>query len=127
MSFFQNQNDVEVRLCSAVNLAIRARDADQLQSIVLLETPFPPDHQELIGSLQRKYPSSDPRSEEKLTQLVKRTVTETDESEDAEGRPVQSWSAMVTFLVGWMSYLRDMDANNYVLLFQLLSDLQQYV
>lgn len=125
MSFFQNKKDVETRLCAAVNVAIRTRDANQLQTIVLLETPFPPDHVELIGSLQRKYPKSDSTAEERLAQLVRNVVNETAESQDAEGRPVQSWSAMVTFLVGWMTYLRDMDPNDYVELFPLLSDLQQ--
>ena len=125
MSFFRNQNDVETRLCSAVNVAIQAKDANQLQSIVLLETPFPPDHLELIQSLQRKYPQSDSNAEQRLVDLVKRVVTETAESQDDEGRPVQSWSSMVTFLVGWMTYLRDMNPDDYVQLFQLLSELQQ--
>lgn len=125
MSFFRNQSDVETRLCTAVNSAIEARNANELQAIVLLEPPFPPDHQELIGSLQRKYPEADAGSEQRLTQLITSVVTETAESEDEEGRPVQPWSAMVAFLVRWMTFLRDMDPNNFVDLFELLSDLQQ--
>ncbi|KAH9861632.1 hypothetical protein J1614_011384 [Plenodomus biglobosus] len=125
MAFFQTQSDVETRLCTAVDAAIRTEDAQQLQSIVLLEPPFPADHQELIGSLQRKYPANDPRSEERLKSLVKRVVTETSESQDAEGRPVSEWTAMITFLVGWMITLRDMDVENLVLLFQQLSDILQ--
>jgi hypothetical protein len=129
MSFFRAQNDVETRLCTAVNIAIQAGDAHQLQAIVLLEpgigNVFPPDHEELIGSLQRNYPATDGDSEKRLDDLVRRVVTETAESQDEEGRPVQSWGAMVTFLVGWMTYLRDMDMENYVLLFELLTDLQQ--
>jgi hypothetical protein len=125
MSFFQNQSDIETRLCTAVNHAIQASNADQLQAIVLLEPPFPPDHQELITSLRRRYPESDTGAEKRLEQLVRRVVTEVAESEDEEGRPVQAWGAMVTFLVGWMTTLRDMDLDNLVQLFQLLSDLQQ--
>lgn len=129
MSFFQtqNQNDVETRLCTAVNLAIQAGNAEQLQTIVLLEPPFPPDHNELIGSLRRKYPESDDSAEARLKDLVKRVVTETAESQDEEGRPVAAWTAMDHFLVGWMTALRDQDINNYVLLFQQLSDILQYV
>lgn len=127
MSFFQDQNDVETRLCKAVNVAIQAENAYQLQSIVLLEPPFPADHQELIASLQRKYPESDPRSEGRLKSLVKGVVTETSESQDAEGRPISEWTAMITFLVGWMTTLRDMDVDNLVLLFQQLSDILQWV
>lgn len=125
MSTFQNQNGVEARLCRALNSAIQKRDASELQSLVLLEPPFPPDYQELIGALQKNYPANDSTSEEKLVKLVKWVVTETAESEDEQGRPVQSWSAMVTFLVRWMTFLRDMDPNDLLRLYQLLSDLVQ--
>ncbi|KAJ6286992.1 hypothetical protein J3E71DRAFT_388545 [Bipolaris maydis] len=128
MPFFQNQNDVETRLCTAVNVAIRAGDANQLQSIVLLEpleaNRWPPDHQELINSLKQNYPASNPGSEKRLEDLVRRVVTETAESEDEEGRPVQSWGSLVTFLVGWMTFLRDVDANNLVMVFEMMTDLQ---
>ncbi|KAF1834862.1 hypothetical protein BDW02DRAFT_630109 [Decorospora gaudefroyi] len=128
MAFLRSQNDVETRLCTAVNVAIQAGDADQLQSIVLLEpgigNVFPPDHQELIGSLQSNYPATDDDAEQRLEELIKRVVTETADSEDEEGRPVQSWGSLVTFLVGWMTFLRDMDTNNLVLIFELMTDLQ---
>lgn len=127
MSFFRSHNDVESRLCAAVNTAIRTGNAEQLQAIVLLEPPFPPDHQELIQSLQQQYPESDASSEDRLKDLVKRVITETGESQDYDGRPVAAWTPMVTFVVGWMTTLRDMDTENLVQLFQLLSDLQQYV
>jgi hypothetical protein len=121
-------NDVETRLCTAVNIAIETGDANQLQSIVLLEpgpgNVFPPDHQELIGSLQKNYPAKDESSEERLSNLVRKVVTETAESEDEEGRPVQSWSSMVTFLVGWMSFLRDVDLEDVVQIFELMTELQ---
>jgi hypothetical protein len=128
MSFLRSMNGVETRLCTAVNVALQTGNAHQLQSIVLLEpgpgNVFPPDHQELIGSLQKNYPANDPSSEERLGNLVRKVVTETAESEDEEGRPVQSWSSMVTFLVGWMTFLRDMDAVNVVQIFELMTELQ---
>ncbi|KAF7673135.1 hypothetical protein GT037_009086 [Alternaria burnsii] len=128
MSFFRSQPDVETRLCTAVNVAIQTGDPYQLQSIVLLEpgegNAFPPDHQELIKSLQQNYPASNGDSEKRLEDLVRRVVTETAESEDEEGRPVQSWGSLVTFLVGWMTFLRDVDAENLVLVFELMTDLQ---
>lgn len=128
MPFFQNQNDVETRLCTAVNVAIQAGDANQLRSIVLLEpleaNRWPPDHQELINSLKQNYPLHNPDSESRLQDLVRRVVTETAESEDEEGRPVQSWSSLVTFLVGWMTFLRDVDANNLVMVFEMMTELQ---
>lgn len=128
MAFFNKQPDVETRLCTAVNVAIQAGDANQLGSIVLLEPvhgEFPPDYKELIISLQNKYPASDGESEKRLEELIKRVVTETAESEDEQGRPVQSWNSMVTFLMGWMTFLRDVDKENLVQVFELLTDLQQ--
>ena len=85
---------------------------------------FPPDHQELTKSLQQNYPAGNGDSEKRLEDLVRRVVTETAESEDEEGRPVQSWGSLVTFLVGWMTFLRDVDAENLVLVFELMTDLQ---
>lgn len=125
MSVFGAQQDVETRLCSAVNGSILAKDARQLQAILILEPPYPPDHQELIGALRAKYPEGDENSERRLEQIVRRVVTETAESEDDEGRPVQAWGSMVTFLVGWMTFLRDVDLQDYLKLYQQLSDLQQ--
>jgi hypothetical protein len=125
MSFFQNQNSVETRLCTAVNNAIQARDAIQLASIVLLEPPFPPDHEELIHSLRNNYPQHATNSESRLEQLVRKSVPETAEYQDEQGKPVQSWNAMVTFLVGWMTFLRDLDMDNLLHTYQQLKDLQE--
>ena len=121
----QNNNGVEVKLCTAVNNAIRARDAAELATIVLLEPPFPDIYHELIQSLQSNYPQHASNSESRLDQLVRKVVTETAEYEDEQGKPVQGWNAMVTFLVGWMTFLRDMDLSNLLHTYQGLKDLQE--
>jgi hypothetical protein len=125
MSFFQNQNSVETRLCTAVNSAIQARNAEQLGSIVLLEPPFPSDHEELIVSLRNNYPESNESSENRLDELIRKVVTETADYQDADGSIVQSWSAMVTFLVRWMTFLRDLDIDNLLHTYQRLAGLQE--
>lgn len=125
MAFGHNNNSVEARLCIAVNDAIRTRNAIELASIVLLEPPFPPIYEELIQSLRNNYPQSTDSSESRLDQLVRKVVTETAESQDEEGRPVQGWNAMVTFLVGWMTFLRDMDLDNLLHTYQGLKELQE--
>lgn len=125
MVFGQNNNSVEARLCIAVNDAIRTRNAIELASIVLLEPPFPPIYEELIQSLRNNYPQSADNSENRLDQLVRKVVTEAAESQDEEGRPVQGWNAMVTFLVGWMTFLRDMDLDNLLHTYQGLKELQE--
>ncbi|KAF2996428.1 hypothetical protein E8E13_003128 [Curvularia kusanoi] len=121
----QNTNVVETQLCTAVNNAIKSRNAAELASIVLLEPPFPPIYQELVQSLQSNYPQHATNSESRLDQLVRRVVTETAEYEDEQGKPVQGWNAMVTFLVGWMTFLRDMDLANLLHTYQGLKDLQE--
>jgi|SRR5690242_13607224 len=121
----QNNNGVETQLCTAVNNAIKARNAVELASIVLLEPPFPPIYQELVQSLQNSYPQNANNSEKRLDQLVRRVVTETAEYEDEQGKPVQGWNAMVSFLVGWMTFLRDMDLSNLLHTYQGLKDLQE--
>jgi hypothetical protein len=121
----QNKSGVETKLCAAVNNAIRTRNAAELATIVLLEPPFPDIYHDLIQSLQSNYPQNESNSENRLDQLVRRVVTETAEYEDEQGKPVQGWNAMVTFLVGWMTFLRDMDLSNLLHTYQGLKDLQE--
>jgi hypothetical protein len=124
MNAFQ-QNSVETRLCAALNSSIQSWDADQIKDIVIIEPVYPADHQELIHSLQSNYPETDSNTEQRLEQLIKRVVSETAESEDADGRPVQSWGSMVAFLLGWMAFLRDVDPNNLLQVYQRLNELLQ--
>lgn len=124
MNVFQ-QSNVETRLCTAVNTAIQTWDANQLEQIVVIEPPYPADHQELILSLQNNYPEDESNTEQRLEELVKRVVSETAEAQDTEGRPVQSWSSAVTFLTSWMTFLRDVDPGNLLEVYQRLNDLLQ--
>lgn len=125
MNVFQAAVDVETRLCTAVNGAIQSWNANSLAQIVQIEPPFNPsgEYQELINALQNNYPEDDDSNEERLEQLIKRIVTETEESEDAEGRPVQSWGSLVVFLVKWMAFLRDVDVGNLLQVYERLKDL----
>jgi nuclear mRNA export protein PCID2/THP1 len=124
MNAFQ-QNNVETRLCAALNSSIQTWNANQISDIVIIEPVYPADHQELIHSLQNNYPEADSNTEQRLEQLIKRVISETAESEDADGRPVQSWGSMVTFLIGWMAFLRDVDPNNLLQVYQRLNELLQ--
>lgn len=124
MNVFQ-QNNVETRLCKAVDTAIQSQDGDLLKTIVIIEPEYPADHQELIQSLRSNYPESNSNSTQRLEQLIKRTVSQTAESSDANGRPIQSWSSMVTFLVEWMAFLRDVEPTNLLQVYKRLSDLLQ--
>ena len=119
------QAGLESQFCSEVNTALRNRDAIKLQSIILLEPPFPPIYQQLIDSLKNKFPAHDPNAENRLEDVVKRLVGEAGESEDDEGRPVAGWNQIVSFLVGWMTFIRDINLENLLETYERLSDLQQ--
>lgn len=119
------QAGLESTFCNEVNLALRNRDANKLQSILVLEPPFQPIYQQLIDSLKNKFPEHDSNAEKRLEDVVRRMVTETGESEDEEGRPVASWGQMVSFLVGWMAFIRDINLENLLETYERLSDLQQ--
>ncbi|KAF2008459.1 hypothetical protein BU24DRAFT_403058 [Aaosphaeria arxii CBS 175.79] len=116
---------IETQFCNEVNNALQAQDGAQLLSILQLEPPFGPIYQQLISSLQSKYPKDDQRAEEQLERVVRNAVPETGESEDEEGRPVPNWSAMVTFIVSWMCFIRDVNVENLLETYERLSDLQQ--
>jgi hypothetical protein len=118
------QASMEAQFCNEVNNALRARDAAKLEDILLIEPEFPPIYHDLIQSLQTSYPKSDPRSEQKLENIIRQSVSETGESEDEEGRPVPSWSQMVLFLTTWMSFIRDVNVDNLLETYERLSDLQ---
>lgn len=116
---------LEAQFCNEVNIALRNRDANKLQAILVLEPPFQPIYVQLIASLQEHFPAEAEQSEERLQHLVRSTVTETGDSEDEEGRPVQSWGPMVLFLAGWMAFIRDLNIENLLTTYEGLSELQQ--
>lgn len=124
MNPFQPVVDVETRLCAAVNGAIQSWDAELLCRIVQIEPDsLQSDHIELAESLRENYPEDGDGSDQLLEELIKGIVTETDESEDADGRPVQSWSSMVTFLRQWMAFLRDVYVENLLQVYERLKEL----
>lgn len=113
------------QFCHSVNVAIANRDAAEIQSILLLEPPFPPIYDELIAELRNEYPAHDDGSQARLEDVIHSAVTETGEGEDAEGRPIQSWTSMVGFLVSWLAFIRDVDLSQLLNAYLAMSDVQQ--
>lgn len=111
--------------CHEVNTAIGNRDALKIRSILVLEPPFAnPVYYELIEELRNEYPADDDGSEERLENVIRAAVIETGEGEDEEGRPVQNWNQMVTFLAGWLTFIRDVDTSQLLKAYQAMSDVQ---
>jgi nuclear mRNA export protein PCID2/THP1 len=118
MSF--GSTTIESKFCVEINNALRSGDGYQLLSIVQLEPPFGPIHEQLIRSLQ-----STVKTQEQLETIVRNHVSETRESEDEEGRPVPNWNPMVIFVASWMIFIRDVDVTNLLSTYEGLADLQQ--
>jgi hypothetical protein len=117
------QNDLVASVCATINSVIQSEDAYQLADYVVIEPPFHPDVDQFIEFLRSDYPGEDENSDQRIEEIVKQIVTETEESEDADGRPIQSWGSFSTFLVKWMAFLRDVNMENYLEVYQQLKDL----
>lgn len=115
---------IELQLLGTVNTALADRNGPSLQSILLIEPPFPPIYEQLIASLRTNYPPGSPTVDSALWTLVRENVLETHESEDDQGRPVPGWNHMVGFLAGWMAFIRDVDVSNLLVTYERLSELQ---
>lgn len=113
------------QVCNEVNVALLAGNALKLQSILVIEPPFSPIYQQLISTLRNSFPSTDTKATERLEKGIRAIVTEAGEGEDAEGRPVQSWGALITFLAAWLTFIRDVNVDNLLTTYEGLSDLQQ--
>lgn len=113
------------QLCGEVNSALQRRDGDYLQSVLQIEPPFTAIYEQLIAELRATFPASDEGSTARLESGIRQSVGETDEGEDAEGRPVPSWTAMATFLAAWLAFVRDVDATKLLETYQDLTSLLQ--
>jgi hypothetical protein len=121
------QNDLVASVCATINSVLQSEDAQQLADYVVVEPEFHPDVTAFIEFLRYSYPGEDETSDQRIEDIVKQVVTETEESEDADGRPIQSWGSFSTFLVKWMAFLRDVNMENLLEIYQQLKDLLEYV
>lgn len=116
---------IVAQFCQSVNVAISNRNALEIQSILLLEPPFPPIYAELIAELHREYPAHDNGSQDKLEKVIQAGVTETGEGQDEEGRPIQNWTPMISFLASWLTFIRDVDTSQLLKAYEAMSNVQQ--
>ncbi|KAF2108402.1 hypothetical protein BDV96DRAFT_265114 [Lophiotrema nucula] len=123
------QSSVLKEFLVEVNKAIQARDGSWLQGLLPLEPEFPESHKPLILELQNRYSYTDNTAEEKLQALVSSAVPETKEEEGFDGNVISpAWSQMITFLVSWMAFVRDVEYfENLLETYYRLSDIQQKV
>ena len=102
----------------AVNGFISVRNENGLADYLALEPPFGQHYIRMIDELKSAYPKgSEAALEEKCSQSLKAA------REGAEGSP---WTPFIKFMVQYLGYLRDVDAdpNKYLHTYELLSELQ---
>jgi nuclear mRNA export protein PCID2/THP1 len=101
----------------AINGFISVRNERSLSDYFVLEPPFGEQYVRMIEELKRAYPKgSEEVLEEKCAQSLKAA------REGADGTP---WTPFIKFMVQYLGYLRDVDAdpNKYLHTYELLSEL----
>ena len=103
----------------AINGFIQVRNAGQLADYLVLEPPFGDHYMRMVQELKQTYPKG---SEDALERKCNQGLGAA--REGAEGSP---WTAFIKFMVQYLGYLRDVDAdpNKYLETYNLLSELQQ--
>lgn len=102
----------------AINGFIQVRNESQLNDYLVLEPPFRDHYTRMIQELKQTYPKgNEDLLEEKCSQGLGAA------REGADGTP---WTPFVKFMVQYLGYLRDVDAdpNKYLHTYELLSELQ---
>ena len=102
-----------------ISRILRQEDGGQLQSYLLVEPPYSNLYQSMIKELQQSFSRGD---EEALEAKCAEGVPET-----RGGEEVGSWSAFNKFMVQYFVFLRDVNIQNLLSTYNLLSELVQYV
>lgn len=103
-----------------INGFLQAQNEARLADWMVLEPPFNAQYGKMIDELKRSYPKgAEGALEEKCAQTL--TVAR----DGVDGSP--SWSQFTKFMVQYLSYLRDVDAdpNKYLETYELLYELQK--
>ncbi|KAI4151975.1 MAG: hypothetical protein LQ340_003170, partial [Diploschistes diacapsis] len=90
---------------SEIAQILRAKDGSKLQDFLAIEPPLPPIYKTLADELRRIYPQDKSKSlEEKCESFLPAD----------DGPQGGSWPAFISFLVQYLSFLRDLDPSNLV-------------
>lgn len=102
----------------AINGFIQARNETQLNDYLILEPPFNNHYMRMIQELKQSYPKG---YEELLEEKCSASLHTA--REGADGSP---WTPFIKFMVQYLGYLRDVDADptKYLHTYELLSELQ---
>ena len=105
---------------AAISRLLQERDGQQLQDYLVIEPPFPPKYNQLVGELKQAYPFQS--SNNALENKCKSFVPEFDESENGGSRV-----PFIAFMVRYFAFLRDVNVENLIETHDLLKGLLKCV
>ena len=98
---------------------LRQRNGQKLQDYLLLEPPLPPLYTTIVSELRLYFPSNRQGSlEEKCKMLLPE-----DDGESAGG----SWTAFISFMLQYFTFLRDVNVEHLVETHDMLKSLLKFV
>ena len=98
---------------------LRNKDGLKLRTYLILEPPLPTLYTVLIGELRQRYPEYNPL--DMLESQCKERLPEDDEGDEGG-----AWTAFITFLVQYFTFLRDVNVDQLVETYDKLRSLLKY-
>ena len=94
---------------------VQERNGAQLQQYLIIEPPFPPLYAQIVSELRQTYPEF---NQAPLEEKCKNFITEYEVGEEGGSR-----LSLISFLVRYLKFIRDLDVNNLVETHDLLKGL----
>lgn len=106
------------KFLAEINTLLRQKDNTKLRDYLVIEPPFAQIYTTLIGEVRSSFPKG---SEDGLENRVSNALPTARDGIDGSA----SWTAFVKFMVQYLVFLRDVDVNNLLETYNLLSELLQ--
>lgn len=104
---------------TGISSLVAQKDSEKVASFLVIEPVFPQIYQDLIRELRRAHPKGSP--DDALEAKVSAQLVDLKDS-DGVG---SLWAAFVKFMTVYLGFLRDVDSDNLLATYELLSDLLQ--
>ena len=102
---------------SETSRILKDRDGARLQDYLVIEPPYPKIYNSMIAELRVAFPRG---TEDDLEAKCSQALPEAREGEDGS-----SWTAFVKFIVQYFAFIRDVNVDNLLDTYNLLSELVQ--
>ena len=88
---------------------LQEKDAAKLQDYLILEPPLPTLYTQIVGELRKVFPQGNAAATAALESKCDTTLPK-----DVEGDVGGTWPAFLSFLTGYLAFLRDVNADQLV-------------